>query len=283
MVKQEVSLSIIKKKLSDLEKIASEEKINVNAITRFDFRVYLKEGSHWVEVITQNNANIELNEKRLIELISAAELPDCRLKFLFYDNVLLDKNNNEYQALTDSSKRIYNSVIREIHKQNKDAKTWDVCITVSRKYCDLSTEYPAYFVYLLGHEIGHAKICLTDLELHDFYCFIQQYIKYASNYCIKKWMEMPHELLFDQFGIYLCEKLYSREKLNDEIKKLIEKSIYNDVNRLERMLMLEGTNDLSNLEDDLIRFSNPYKNQLISLGRQYNENSAVSLLTSRFF
>ena len=140
---------------------------------------------------------------------------------------------------------------------------WDFGIAISKKYCLIYKAYPAYFAYLLGHELGHANICADDISLHVFYCLIQEHIKTASNGEVSSWHVLPHEVKFDQFGLYIAEALFGREKIDNEIKSLLDDESRDDSEILSLMLMLKGTTDLSNLRDELVAFAKPYRTELI--------------------
>ena len=142
---------------------------------------------------------------------------------------------------------------------------WDCGIAISKKACFLKQHFPAYFVYLLGHELGHAYICLSNITIHIYSCLIQNFIVNASNNVISQWHELPHEIRFDQFGIYIAEKIFSREILNKEIFKLLSMQDCKDKPRLKKMLQLSASLNLKGLKNELIKFSIPYKNELINL------------------
>ena len=220
-----------------------------------------------------NKANIEFSNNRLTRLITEAALPDGKLILVLSDkNLLPGKNQGACvpRKLLNFS-RPYVAICGE-----EDINNCDVCIAISKKYC----EYPAYFTYLIGHELGHAKICLSDLDLHIHYCLIQAHIKGASHNVITKYHELPHERRFDQFGIYLCEKINSRHKLNAEIETLIANPDCNNRERLNNMLSLNASNNLNNLREDLIHFSRPFKSTLIASWKKEREILGDRSLTS---
>ena len=140
---------------------------------------------------------------------------------------------------------------------------WDIGIAISKNYCLKYNTYPAYFSYLLGHELGHATVCVDDLDLHVFCCLIERHIELASQGKISSWHELPHEIRFDQFGLYIAEKLFGRKKIETEIKSFLNDPSREDSARLKLMLTLHGSKDLSNLRKDLIIFTKPYQDKLI--------------------
>ncbi|MBW1702913.1 MAG: hypothetical protein JRJ50_12505 [Deltaproteobacteria bacterium] len=140
---------------------------------------------------------------------------------------------------------------------------WEIGIAISKRYCLSYNSYPAYFSYLLGHELGHATVCVNDLDLHVFYCLIQEHIKHASEGNISSWHELPHEIIFDQFGLYIAEMLFGRERIDHEIRLLLGDHSREDLARLKLMLSLRGSKDLGRLWVDLLDFTKPYKGKLI--------------------
>ena len=140
---------------------------------------------------------------------------------------------------------------------------WECGVAISKQECDLYDEYPAFFTYLLGHELGHLQACLTDITLHVHYCLIQCAIWDASKSRIEFPYELPHERLFDQYGIYIAERFFLRTKLNIEINQRLALPDCSDVPRLKEMLQLSGTKDVSGLRNEIVKFSRPYKSGLI--------------------
>ncbi|KKL71781.1 hypothetical protein LCGC14_2091470, partial [marine sediment metagenome] len=106
-------------------------------------------------------------------------------------------------------------------------------------------------------------ICVDDLGLHVFCCLIEGHIKLASQGKISSWHELPHEIRFDKFGLHIAEKLFGRKKIENEIKSLLNDPSREDTARLNLMLTLHGSKDLSNLRKDLIIFTKPYQDRLI--------------------
>jgi hypothetical protein len=139
---------------------------------------------------------------------------------------------------------------------------WEIGIAISKKNCLLYNSFPAYFSYLLGHELGHATVCMNDLDLHVFYCLIQNYIKIASAENITNWHELPHEIIFDQFGLYIAEMLFGRKIVDYEIELLLKDPFRDDLDRLKLMLTLRGSKDLGRLRTDLLDFIKPHEGKL---------------------
>lgn len=159
---------------------------------------------------------------------------------------------------------------------------WEIGIAISKRYCLNYNSYPAYFSYLLGHELGHATVCLNDLDLHVFYCLIQKHIKLVSAGNVTAWHELPHEIIFDQFGLYIAEMLFDREKIDHEIRLLLGDHSREDLARLEQMLSLRGSKDLGHLRADLLDFTKPYKDKLIEYWEESVRRLGDASLASYF-
>jgi hypothetical protein len=95
------------------------------------------------------------------------------------------------------------------------------------------------------------------------------------------WHELPHEYRCDQFGIYLTEKLWPREKLNREIEILLNRPECIDRERLQIMLSLVPRDNLDKLRDEIVEFSKPYKEGLIAswnMDKQKRGNDSLASL-----
>ena len=198
-------------------------------------------------IYLDNKARIEIDLSKLHRIITEAALPTGKIVLVLNDSPLPGNNQGACipRALLNFSES-YAPVCEG------DLQSWDVCIAITHKFCLLHRDYPAYFTYLIGHEVGHAKICLADLPLHIHYCLVQEHIKVASNYQITRWPELPHEQRFDQFGIYLSQRLYSRDHLNEEIERLLDRPECNDRDRLQSMLSLSPSDNLDHIRNELV-------------------------------
>lgn len=165
---------------------------------------------------------------------------------------------------------------------------WDAGVIIYPKACKYYADFPAFFTYLLGHEFGHAYICLTDEHLHLVYCLIQDFINRASNGLVTRWDQLPHEILFDQYGLYIAELMYSREEINRQIEMIIKTGDCGDKERLNKLLSLSPICDFSKLWNDLIKFCLPFKESLIRLWKEDAEETtlakelAITQLVSNF-
>jgi hypothetical protein len=155
---------------------------------------------------------------------------------------------------------------------------------LSKEACEDKEKHPAYFTYLLAHEFGHAHICLTDLELHILTCLIDMFIKDASDDTITMDHQTPHERCYDQFGIYVAERLFTREQLNIEIEELLKDTNREDHTRLENMLSLPALYKFGDLRQESIDLVRLYKEEFMRLCQQHivkkNGHSIATELTN---
>ena len=223
-----------------------------------------------------NKANVKVDEAQIDLLLSESQLPPGEILLLLSDAALANDDQgccvprqlvhmqDDYRYLSD-----------------KSFGRWDCCIAISREQCDAASSYPAYFTYLLGHELGHAKLCLSDICLHIHSCLIREFIGAVSDKV--EFMEhlMPHERRCDQFGVYLSSIVHSRDMLSAEIERKVKEETKNQA-RLRSLLTVVPRIDFIGLRDELLSLSIPFKAQLIELWeedrRQYGQNSLVSCI-----
>lgn len=230
---------------------------------------------HGADYILFNKSGIEFGEDFLNRIFKLSDLPKDRLLLTFKSCPLPN-----YNLAITAPKKVYFAIndCGSLFKY-KDIG-WDCGIAFSLKACRFFNRFPAYFVYLIGHEFGHAHICLHDEALHVHYCLIQDFIHDASGGRIKSYHELPHEILFDQYGTFIAENIYSRKQLNLEIEEMLKEQDCKDRLRFEQMLELTSTNDLSDLRESLIKFSLPYKNELIELWKKDHDDKGSKSLAS---
>ena len=223
-----------------------------------------------------NRSGLQISSDQIDALLREAKLPLGRVALVFHSTSLPGdlQGSCTPQMLSNFSQsysRICNANV---------TNEWDVCVAFSKQACLRYGEFRAYFCYLIGHELGHAKICLSDPALHIHYCLIQEHIKSASKNQISMWHQLPHELRFDQFGLYLSERLWSRNKLDKELEILLNHRDCRDRPRLEMMLSLGSRADLDQIRDELVSFSLPYKHGLIASWEKEKRERGTSSLTS---
>lgn len=216
-----------------------------------------------VEVLVENKSGIILEQDifDIISIIKEGFLTEGKIVLVFSEQDMENLGECIPKDLLKYANR--KPFFREFLNEN-----WDVGIILYPKACKYYKDYPAFFTYLLGHEFGHAYVCLTDKRLHLFYCLIQEFINKASNGSVKRWDQLPHEILFDQYGLYIAELIYSREEINRQFEMILKNDACGDRERLTKLLHLPSSSDFTNLWRDLIKFSLPFKENLIGLWKE---------------
>lgn len=226
-----------------------------------------------------NKASIQIEEEYLDEVLDLSNLPSGSISLVLHDSYLPDCN----QGVCVDQRLLrfdpgYNSIFC-----GQNFTAWDCGIAIARKWCKNRQKFPSYFTYLLGHELGHAHICLSDINLHIHCCLIHLCIRPASDYKINYPHELPNEQLFDQFGKYLASKLHhGTDKLDNEIEIISVCADDIEKDNLEQLKRLAPSNNFQNLRKMMVDFSMPYKSGLINcwkeLVRRDGNNSIISLV-----
>lgn len=231
------------------------------------------------KIVLENKVKINIEKSYLEKLIYHAFMPKGNVLLLLYDEPLPEDNQGvcvaaQLKKFAPSYGSIFDSSF---------ASSWDCCVAISRKWCLSRDAFPAYFTYLVGHELGHARTCLSKIALHIHCCLIHDFIGPASKGLIKFPFELPHELLYDKFGKYVALQLHEEGQLYSEIESL--KACANSIERrhLELIRDLSPSNDFSNLRENLIEFSFPYRSDLIDCWKNNHAQEGDMSLTSLIF
>lgn len=210
-------------------------------------------------LINDANIDIEIIEK----ILEAAELPKAKILLILSDGYL----SGEYLGccIPRDLIKYQNSIGVFIpYLQQK----WDCVVALSVKACNYRYSHEAYFAYLLGHELGHAHVCIRDISTHIFSCILQPpFICEASKKQVKFWHELPHEKLFDRFGIFTTQSIFNHDQIYSEIQSLMNVPECKDKDRLDMMLSLPPFDGFDGLRNELVTFAIPYKDELVKLWR----------------
>lgn len=158
---------------------------------------------------------------------------------------------------------------------------WDCGVVVGPRWALRAHEFPAYFAYLLAHELGHATTILNNLWLAAYEGMILRYVPRIVNDRKWRWDEFPHEVRYDQFGLAVAQDLYGRDAVEAEFSRLILEGLSRDAPRLVKVLTLEPSQDLSSLPRELADFASPYREQLVALWEEDIDRGTLNL--GRFF
>ena len=230
------------------------------------------------QIILKNEIGIDVSTQSLRKLLSHAPLSNGKILLSLNDTSLPEDVQGACipALLIEKFAPRYSTICN-----CPDSTSWDCCVVISKEWCNLQSKFPAYFTYLLGHEIGHATICLRDISLHIHCCLIHEFIFLASHGKIHP-NESPHEQLSDKFGKYVSIKLHNINKLSHEIEKIKLKKNEKERERLEFVQDTSPSNDFSGLRERMVAFSRPYKDELIQCWknhiREHGENSLASLI-----
>ena len=230
-----------------------------------------------------NPNTIHLNEKLIIHLDDQAGMDQSVIEKIFssanlHGRILIILHIFEIPASGNSGQTMpINALNYELQREQEYGNfeyfrdylesdlSWDCSIQIANFFCANYNKYPAYFHYLLGHELGHAQICVDDADLHFFYCLIQKHFKCASGQCLEN-HEYPHEKLFDQYGLYIMEQSFSRNELLKQCSCLLnDNKAPNDYkleSRFNSLENLQTEKDLSGLRQEMVSFSRSFKDQL---------------------
>ena len=212
------------------------------------------------QTILVNDANIDL--EIIEEVLEAAELPKAKILLILSDGCL--QGGYLGSCIPRDLIKYENSIgVFKPYIQQK----WDYVVALSVKACNYRYSHEAYFAYLLGHELGHVHVCICDISTHIYSCILQSFICQASKKKVTQWHEIPHEKLFDQFGIFIAQSIFSHDQIYSEIQSLMNVPECKDKDRLDMMLSLPPFDGFDGLRNELVTFAIPYKDELIKLWR----------------
>lgn len=122
---------------------------------------------------------------------------------------------------------------------------WDAAVVLSSRTAALWKSYPAYFVHVLAHELGHARIALEDPDLHVYSAFLEQNRRILWEGTEVLPCHLPVEEVLDAFARHTAETLCGGRWLEDVNGLLSAPPPGVSVPRLTHMLTLTPTADLS--------------------------------------
>jgi hypothetical protein len=143
-------------------------------------------------------------------------------------------------------------------------QAWDCGIALPEKTCGYAATHTAFFVQVLAHELGHARVALADPALHVYCAFIESHIVQLSNGAISLCHELPHEAAHDRFGLLIAEGLLGREPVQDDLRRLLADSTRPDRLRLDHTRSLTPGEGYAGLRAEVAEFARPYADLLCS-------------------
>jgi hypothetical protein len=157
---------------------------------------------------------------------------------------------------------------------------WECGVIVGEKWASAQPEYPAYFAYLLGHELGHATTMLRDPVLASFEELVTTFIRFVSDGAVQQWHDLPHERRYDQFGVAIATSLFGHERFVEEIASILAKGLSEGRERLEHSLDLRPQKELAGLRGELAAFTLPYRDKLLPIWEGAKQLGRMSALDS---
>lgn len=221
-----------------------------------------------------NNADVDL--ETLQDILEAARLADGRILLILGDPLLTEA----FQGMTFARALIWDAAtIYGLHDHLDEE--WDCGICIGQKWALQHAEYPVYFAFLLGHELGHASTILTNLTLAAYEELVVGAIKQVSGRGDLLWTEFPHESRYDQFGLSIARTVYGEARVRTDLENMLSEGVCDDADRVRRALELPYRNDLRGIGQELAAFALPYKDDLISIWdeqRRRNRHGVAALL-----
>jgi hypothetical protein len=217
-----------------------------------------------------NQAGVD--PERLGRIVEAADLPAGDIRLIVGDSKL----TQDFQGVCIA--RPFARYAGNLHGlADHLAESWDCGVIIGSRWAARELEFPAYFAYLLGHELGHAKTVLSDLTLTVYEDLILRYVQRASGRGGWRWDEMPHEIRYDRFGKAVAEDVYGPAELAKEVQCLLDRGLSNDEARLRNLLVLAAEKELVGLRQELADFARPYKAEFLKLWKEDQANGRLKI------
>lgn len=218
---------------------------------------------------------VELPSAIIDAVVSAAQLPDAEIILLVGDPLLA----NDFQGLT-VARRFVAGAANLYGLENCLDVPWECGVTIGRQWAERHRAFPAYFSYLLAHELGHAKTYLSDPLTAAYETFITSHFR-AAGCNTTQWHDLPQERRCDQFAKAIVHELHGPELFLQELSELTQ-AVLGALERLEFLVGLAARKDLEGLRADLAEFALPCKERLIEIwkgARQLHGHHAAQYIS----
>jgi hypothetical protein len=93
---------------------------------------------------------------------------------------------------------------------------WDCAVVIASRTTDWFARYPEFVTWIIGHELGHARLAIQDLEAYNLCRFVGE----ALRSVISDWRYLPDERLCDQFALHVAEGVHSRDVAHAALQDL---------------------------------------------------------------
>jgi len=208
----------------------------------------------------------------LSDIVAAADLPAGEIRLIVGDPLL----SEDFQGITIERQFVrFAGNIYGLEEFLEDE--WECGVLIGPEWAQRQPEFPAYFAYLLGHELGHATTVLTNLEITIYEDLLLHYIGRASGSDTWRWGELPHEIRYDQFGIAVSEAVYGRSTVEENFGRILAQGLSKDEPRLRKVLSLPARLDLKGLRNDIAEFARPFKEELMALWQEDRDRGGLGI------
>lgn len=210
----------------------------------------------------------EADVDALQDVLEAAQLPPGDVLLVVGDRQL-DKS---FQGMTIARKLIGDAATI-YGLEDHLFRAWDCGIVIGPKWAENQSQYPVYFAYILGHELGHAVTVLSNLTVAIYEELIVRHAPRVSGRTGWLWHEFPHELRYDQFGLAIARKVYGNERVKTELREMLNRGLCDDPVRIRKALAFPDRGHLRGLQEELAEFTLPFKHDLIKAWNDERERT----------
>jgi hypothetical protein len=209
-------------------------------------------------VVFVNESKVSIDLPLLNKIVDASELPEYRIIILAANTYLMCNN------LAQCNPRILAKYFDDYYFRKYFNIEWDFGIVLSSKVTPLFNEFPTLFSFLLGHEFGHIKAWSIDPDIYILGCLLYSHLRILSNDKLSMVFEHPVERECDKFGLFLTEKIFSKEQFESDLAKIFSNDILSPdyVNSIRHIINLKEPSDFKSLKEKQIRLALPYKDAL---------------------
>lgn len=157
---------------------------------------------------------------------------------------------------------------------------WDCEVALSSDTASRASTHPAFFSQILAHELGHARVAVTDPALHVYSSFVD-FMATQLSLGVLLHHELPHEAAHDRFGVWVAEAVLGRSSLKRDVSLLLAEPSRRDYQRLRSYLTLSPRGNHDTLRREIAAFATPFASEFVSawdhLGRIAEGRNVESL------
>ena len=160
---------------------------------------------------------------------------------------------------------------RRIFLERKDSKAfskkiWDAAVYIPKSTAEKANNYPAYFAFVLAHELEHVRIYRSDIVLSLCLAWLYDHgdklFLTSNGGCLFKTWDLPHELQSHKMGKKVAVEIYGEDKFNACLEglKKVETCEHSKMLEFIKWLKMDpyGSNLVGRLSKDLMNFLKTY-------------------------